>query len=154
MKNKTTRADKAFCPKTFLLVIVIILAACHEHTLHHSYQPVNASGWDNADTLHFNTGKFDEQPRTHQYRIGIRHKDSYPYRDIWLTVGSDTLHLYLADTEGRWLGQGFGEMRQLSLPVSLNAPSDTTGRTSITHIMQHNPLPGISDIGLYIELTE
>ena len=36
----------------------------------------------------------------YELSIGIRHLDSYPYRDIWLTLNNDTLHFYLANEEG------------------------------------------------------
>ena len=84
--------------------------------------------------------------------IGIRHEDSYPYRDIWIIANQDTFHLYLADSTGKWKGKGLGNLRQIVFPVNLNLQEqDSTIKIKINHIMQENPLPGIHDIGMHIE---
>lgn len=89
---------------------------------------------------------------SYQYEIGIRHKDSYKYRDLWLTINQDTLHLYLADSKGNWEGTGIGEIRQLTYPIEIHSLNqDSIQEFHITHIMEDNPLYGIHDIGLKIE---
>ena len=84
--------------------------------------------------------------------IGIRHKDSYKYRDIWLTINTDTLHLYLADSIGNWIGNGIGDTRQWSAPIHLKMlKQDSIRKLRITHIMQDNPLKGIEHVGIRIK---
>lgn len=134
-----------------LLLVLFLTVSCQRNTIYHSFQPVNPTGWDKNDTLTF---LLPEALITssYQYEIGIRHKDSYKYKDIWLTINQDTLHLYLAEPKGNWKGSGIGEMRQLTYPIKLHSlPQDSIKELRITHIMQDNPLYGIHDIGLKIK---
>ena len=88
--------------------------------------------------------------------IGIRHKDSYLYRDIWLSIHQheqvDTVHLYLANENGNWKGNGIGEMRLYTeeLPIQV-LPKDSIHTIQITHIMEDETLKGIHDIGICIK---
>ena len=88
----------------------------------------------------------------YDYEIGIRHKDTYKYRDLWLTINQDTLHLYLADSIGNWQGKGIGNTKQLTLPWENNQSSqDSIDGFRIVHIMKDSILPDILDIGLQIK---
>ena len=89
--------------------------------------------------------------------IGIRHKDSYLYRDIWLSIAQqeqvDTVHLYLANENGNWKGNGIGEMRVFTtdnLPIRI-CSKDSIHTIKITHIMEEDTLKGIHDIGICIK---
>lgn len=135
----------------FLSFILLLFASCQE-TIYYSYQPVEYTGWDKNDTLIF---KFHTPISTHEsleYQIGIRHKDSYKYRDIWLTINRDTVHLYLADSIGRWKGNGISGLCQITFPYNPSRlHNDSIKELQITHIMQENPLPGIHDLGISIQ---
>ncbi|GAA6340129.1 hypothetical protein I090019C5_13670 [Phocaeicola massiliensis] len=96
--------------------------------------------------------------------IGIRHQESYPYRDLWMNISTnvkdtstyttDTLQLFLADKTGNWNGNGPGGLYQFT---KLYTPSFTIAQDSasrnirIVHIMTDNPLKGISDVGIRLE---
>ncbi|MBQ8442783.1 MAG: gliding motility lipoprotein GldH [Bacteroides sp.] len=135
---------------SWLIVILLLTVSCQDNTIYHSFQPVNATGWNKSDTLFYSLPEAIISS-SYQYEIGVRHKDSYKYRDIWLTINQDTIHLYLADSIGNWEGNGIGEMRQLTFPVQLNlSTQDSIKEFCITHIMQDNPIYGIHDIGIRI----
>lgn len=137
--------------KIGLLFITILTISCQDSTLYHSYQPIQTTGWDKNDTLVYSLPQALPN-QSYIYEIGIRHKDSYPYRDIWLTVNQDTIHLYLADTIGNWIGNGIGEIRQSNFPIQLSSlTQDSIEEFRITHIMQDHPLNGILNVGLKIE---
>lgn len=134
----------------YLWITLLLTVSCQNHTIFHSYQPVDPTGWHKNDTLVFSLPE-TLSDASYQYEIGIRHKDSYKYRDIWLTVNQDTIHLYLADSIGKWEGNGIGEMRQTVFPIQLNpCIEDSIKELHITHIMQDNPLKGINHIGMKI----
>lgn len=139
-----------------LTTLTLATTACQDTTLYHTYRPVPDTGWQNSDTLVYTLPKALPN-QDYRYGIGIRHKDSYLYRDIWLAISSDTahqdtIHLYLADTIGYWKGSGIGETRQFTFPIRPNLPTqDSIRQFRIHHIMQDQPLNGILDIGLKIE---
>lgn len=134
--------------KTILLTI--LLASCQEDTYYHSYQSVNGMGWNRNDTLTYILPNPITIDTSIPLEIGIRHKDSYHYRDLWLTINGDTCHLFLADTIGKWFGNGIGEVRQLTNSISFQVKDDSINKLEILHIMQDNPLQGILDIGVRI----
>ena len=129
----------------------LLIVSCQDSTLFHSYQPVALTGWERTDTLFYTLDKSISNLHTFKYEIGIRHKDSYQYRDIWLQINRDTVHFYLADPKGKWLGHGLGELRQITFAYSPSFDSDTIKTFQINHIMQDNPLMGIHDIGIQIK---
>lgn len=141
--------------KTVIFVILLSywIISCQESIHYHSYQPVSPTGWERMDTLSFTIEKAIQARNTYEYQIGIRHKDSYKYRDLWLTINEDTIHLFLADDKGNWFGKGFGELRQFICPFYPSTHSDTIKTFQINHIMRDNPLTGIQDIGIQINLV-
>ena len=135
----------------YLLFIFILTTSCQGNTCYHSYQPVPITGWSRIDTLVYPLTS-PILNKDYFLDIGIRHKDSYQYRDIWLTINQDTLHLYLADSIGNWKGKGIGETRQLTYSwENRKLASDSIYEFRIVHIMQDNPLKGILDIGIQLK---
>ena len=141
--------------KFFIICITLCLAACQNHTVYHLYQPVEPTGWNKDDTIAY-TYPSQNSSVPQEIEIGIRHKDSYLYRDIWLSIVQqeqiDTVHLYLANEHGNWKGNGIGEMRIYTekLPIQVS-PKDSIHTIQITHIMEENMLKGIHDIGICIK---
>lgn len=152
MKSKglhiRNRLQKAM--PTILILLTWAMTACHKQTYHHSYQPVNSTGWHKNDTLIYTLTTPLVPEQTYELEVGIRHKDSYRYRDIWLTAEKDTLHFHLADSIGNWVGNGIGNLRHHMFHTTFNVTGDTMREIRITHIMQHNPLPDIDHIGIRI----
>lgn len=139
--------------KSFIWLISLFLTSCQGHTIYHSYQPVNHTGWHKNDTIVYT---FDSLITTKELmlEIGIRHTDSYLYRDIWLTINQDTVHIYLTDSKGHWNGKGIGELRSFIHKLPSNHFNDSIKEIRITHIMTDNPLTGIHDIGIRITNTD
>ena len=108
-------------------------------------------GWQKNDTILFSLDSAITYGKAYELQLGIRHKDSYPYRDLWLTVNQDTVHIYLADTIGHWIGSGIGELRHLTNIILFNPKQDSIKELRIIHIMQDNPLIGIHNIGISIQ---
>lgn len=134
----------------FACLFLLFCTSCQE-IIYHSYQPVKTTGWFKEDTLVYTLDTILYNQNPIKYQLGIRHKDSYKYRDIWLTINQDTVHYFLGDSTGKWLGHGIGELRQLTLPFyPKHSIQDTIREFRITHIMQDAPLKGILDIGISI----
>ena len=134
-----------------LLTLILTVSACQNNTYYHSYQSASTVGWHKNDTFVYSLPT-PIIPSDYEYEIGIRHKDTYKYRDLWLTINQDTLHLYLADSIGNWQGKGIGNTRQLTLPWRNSKFSqDSISEFRIIHIMKDSILPDILDIGLQIK---
>lgn len=94
--------------------------------------------------------------------VNVRHKDAYPYSNIWLLVSTQfpddkpitqRVELPLADMSGKWLGSGLDDIYEHRIPIQqraiLNKPG--TYRFSFEQNMRQNPLPEIMNVGLRIE---
>lgn len=146
-------------------VLLFLFASCQENIRYHSYRPVPSTGWDRKDTLSY-TFHSTLLKGNHEIQIGIRHLESYPYRDIWLGLrtnlvddsfhNTDTLHLYLTDEIGDWSGKGFGGIFQFTQkePVTLSL-RDSISKPVIQlfHLMNDSVLKGISDVGIKLSVT-
>lgn len=136
--------------KGFGYLLIILLSACYDDTAYHTYMPVSNHEWNRTDTLVFALDSTIQNDSKYELSIGIRHLDSYPYRDIWLTLNNDTVHLYLANEEGHWKGKGIGDLHHLTSTIYSGEQFLFVPEIRITHIMTHNPLPGIHDIGIHL----
>ena len=144
------------------LFLLFFLTACQGNICYHSYQPVPKAGWKGNDTLsypiysHMEAGYYDMQ-------IGVRHLESYPYKDICLEVchnlqdstnfQKDTLHLYLADSLGDWQGKGIGGLLQYTEEAPLKVEikeSHSNASIHITHLMSDSLLRSIYDVGIQV----
>ena len=145
---------------------ILILAACQNNIIYHSYAPVPLDGWDKSDILVY-TLPNSIPAGNYEAEIGIRYQESYPYRDIWLEVShntkdtltyvTDTLQLFLVDEAGNKTGNGLCGLYQCDLPYKASIPIRTEGSARtfrIVHIMTDNPLTGISDIGIRLRKPE
>ena len=141
--------------KFLVFCTIFCLAACQNHTVYHLYQPVDKTGWAKDDTILY-TVPSPKNSLSQDIEIGIRHKDSYLYRDIWMCILQheqiDTVHLYLADKSGNWKGNGIGEMRIYTkkVPIKIHQ-QDSIHSFHIVHIMEDDTLKGINDIGICIK---
>lgn len=134
-----------------LLALFLTFSACQNKTYYHSYQSASTAGWHKNDTFVYTLSNAIN-PSDYDYEIGIRHKDTYKYRDLWLTINQDTLHLYLADSIGNWKGKGIGNTRQLTSSWKINnLPEDSIAAFRMIHIMKDSILPDILDVGLQIK---
>jgi gliding motility-associated lipoprotein GldH len=99
----------------------------------------------------------------YQVLINIRHTDRYPYQNLWLFVDlqrdsillrRDTIEAQMANERGEWQGQGIS---QYALPLLyLEGQTLTQGEytVSIQQGMRTEKLPGITEVGVRIEVSE
>lgn len=141
------------------LALFLVLGACEEQTICHTYRSLPARGWAKGDTLRFDVVLPDSNAPC-LLTLEVRHSSSFPYRalpirfalqgDSLLPV-CDTLTLSIADEAGNWLGQGGSNLRVVSSPVvSLPLDAKDTCRISLTSVLPDTLLPGVSDVGLRI----
>ena len=138
------------------IIVGMCAVACQPDTLYHTYRTTGERGWTKEDTLEFRIPK-ELTGRQHRMEMGIKHTESYPYQDLWIGIrrpGSpglpvDTLHIFLADSAGRWTGTGMSgsSFQCTSAPVPFTLTDGDT-LLQVIHLMAHRRLPGITDVGL------
>jgi len=96
----------------------------------------------------------------------VRNNNDYPYSNLRLIVNFlntksgkktvDTLNYVMAEPNGKWLGKGFGETKEILFLYKPDYKFPENGKYSIGIIqaMRNDNLPGIEDIGIKIETAK
>ncbi|WP_109695704.1 gliding motility lipoprotein GldH [Chitinophaga deserti] len=119
-----------------------------------SLKPTYEVTLNNEDTAYF-----------YNLYVNVRHTDAYPYNNLWLIVStqlpgdslpqSRRVELPLADSYGKWLGNGLDDIFEHRIPIQQNAilPRTGTYRFTFEQNMRQDPLPNIMSVGLRVEKT-
>lgn len=140
----------------FVFLSVVLFSSCNSHVVYSDYRPIPLRGWEADSVLTFEINIQDTLSE-HDILLHVRHTDAYPYQNMWLFLdtptGSDTIEFYLADQRGRWLGNGFGNIKEMPVLYgqSVVFPHSGVYRYTIRQGMREETLPGVHDIGLTVE---
>lgn len=97
--------------------------------------------------------------------VTLRHTDAYLYRNIWLDIATrqpgDTTYqkgrfeLTLQQSDGKWLGTGYGDIWEVRYPLFRRIHFRKEGQYHIIlrQIMRDDPLKHIMNAGIRIEKT-
>jgi len=152
------------CIAALLLTVMmmVMVTACAPNPGDASaYESLPKSGWCYGDTLKFRP-RMDDSMASGNLMVAIRHDGSYPYSDLYLEVSyprnpqdtadvrlrCDTVRMILADTSGRWLGQGFGASFQKSATLGRQVTLRDSSEVYVRQIMRTDTLSGILQAGI------
>ncbi|MBR1809520.1 MAG: gliding motility lipoprotein GldH [Paludibacteraceae bacterium] len=155
---------------TLALLPLLLLCTCTRQTIFSEYHSLPRNGW-NADSAICFTFAAPDTVGNYDIIVSIRHTQQYPYQNMWLFVGqtsaqqltdsavqqrTDTIEFYLADERGRWLGNGYGNIREMPVLYQhdITFPSTDTISLLIRHAMRENELHGIDKVGVQIVKSE
>lgn len=144
----------ALCYATCLLLI-----ACTDGTMLHTYKPLPQEGWDRSDTLVFDIPQA-ETDIDGTLTVGLRTAAHVGMQSIALAVElcdakgnchRNTLHYPLTDSDGNALAKGVNhhQYETQHLPLHLKKGQQTTVR--IHHLMTHDTMVGITEVGIKID---
>jgi len=110
--------------------------------------------------------KIDDTAALYHLYFIIRHTETYPFSNVWMWIHTkepgDTafarsrIEIPLAETSGKWLGRGMGEIWEQRMPITRNdAPmifkKPGTYEIKFEQNMRIDPLPEILQVGLRVE---
>ncbi|TMM30561.1 gliding motility lipoprotein GldH [Polaribacter aestuariivivens] len=152
----------------FLILISIFLISCDENTEFNQYKSLENSSWKANENIVFDFMVKDTiQPKN--LFINIRNNNKFEFSNLYIitnlkfpngTEVIDTLQYQMADASGRFLGNGFTEIKDNKLFYKEHKIFPFSGdyQLSIKQAMRKNgevnPIPflkGITDVGLSIE---
>ncbi|MEN8118269.1 MAG: gliding motility lipoprotein GldH [Bacteroidota bacterium] len=154
--------------KVFQLIItgfiVVIFFACDVNRVFEDYRPVPDGKWHKDSLMVFNIPVTDTVQNNNLY-VNIRNDVKYSYSNLWLfieiiqpggTAVKDTFEMVLADSSGKWLGEGFGGLKTRQAVYRRNVffPASGDYTVNVQHGMREEVLDGISDVGFRVEKTE
>ena len=145
------------------LIILIVINSCKP--TNNDYYSFPKSTWSSKKIVQFDiTTKDSLEQKTMQ--VSIRHNTTYKYQNIIFLVhhsfkekkiSTDTIEVLLAQDNGKWLGTGKGNIRELSRTLQPPKTYENGRHTfSLELAMRDNTtvelenLYGISDISIYL----
>lgn len=148
---------------SLLSIIFLFLVSCSSDTVFEENKYINKS-WDKNDTISFKVDLQDISI-TYNFYINIRNSTDYNYSNFYFFMNSifpdgslrrDTIECILANLEGKWLGKGFGGLKEndLLLGKGIKFPQEGIYEFRIEHAMRVDDkegLKGIEDIGIRLE---
>lgn len=99
----------------------------------------------------------------YQFYVLLRHTHAYAYQNIWLEMStlipgdssfrSEKFELNLQHPDGRWLGTGFSDIKEVRYPLfsDLKFKKPGTYTLKIKQIMRDDPLDHVMNAGIRIE---
>lgn len=142
-----------------LAIILLLMSSCIGDTLHNQFIHIDRVGWNRNDTLVFDV---KPAPSNGMYCVSteVRTTASFPYKELCmvrevltekpLSVRKDTIRI---DTGTRGIfneGRGVTLMTFSTHDSTLTLVEGQKSRVKIYHIMSHEQLPYIVDIGIRI----
>jgi len=143
-----------------IAALAILFSSCnHKTTVYNQYKELPAKGWNKDSVAHFEVPL--EKGINYKMLVNVRNRGEYKTQNLWLfisyerpdkSIKKDTIELYLADNQGRWLGSGFGALYEMPVELVPNIKFSQTGlyKFDIKQGMRDTILVGINDIGLEI----
>ncbi len=143
-----------------LTVALFLLAGCTRSVLFSQAVSLQDT-WPKEQAAKFIVPVSDTTSHFNFY-IDIRHTAKYRYSNLYLfmqtrfpngTYTKDTLEIMLADVQGKWLGKGWGEIKedQILLKPRLQFPMPGNYEFLIWQAMRVDTLKAIRSVGLDVE---
>ena len=153
----------------YILLIATLLTSCDSNRLYEKNISIDNDMWSLEQMPSFEFENTDTISEVNLI-LNIRHSSIYPFSNLWVFIHAlspsgatqvDTLETTLSQKDGKWLGDGLGDIWDLQVPfkkVRLNESG--TYSFKIEQAMRHGnlskieQLPGVMEIGLRIENIE
>jgi gliding motility-associated lipoprotein GldH len=159
-------------PRLLILGIILLLGiSCTDQLAYFNYQSTDNGNWAKDHVMEFSFSDLDSTQAYNMY-ITLRNDEQYPYSNLFLiaemtgpdgTSERDTLEFEMADTSGKWMGTGYGSVKENKLWYRENIvfPDSGVYTVTVSHAMRKNgsvegieQLPGVLDVGLQIEKNQ
>jgi gliding motility-associated lipoprotein GldH len=147
--------------KALILLIFPLIQSCEDQRFFEEYISIPDSKWEASKHANFEVS-IEDTAANYDFFINIRNTASFPYSNLFLFINTyfpdgrasrDTVELFLADNEGKWLGQGSGRIYDNRVLFKRNVifPLKGTYVFEVEQAMRQEVLPEIMDVGLRIE---
>lgn len=157
-----------FTCTALLIFILINFCSCSSDIFYSDFKDFS-DGWELSEPVTFELNK---TPNSNgNIFINIRNDNNYPFSNIYLIstflkdgveVSTDTLEYLMADSSGKYLGKGFGNVKEslLSWKKNINFSRESKYSVVLKHAMRENQnefglqnLPGIISVGITLKLS-
>jgi gliding motility-associated lipoprotein GldH len=144
------------------LVLILSLQSCSDQVIYQKHKKIPDFIWQYDYRIPFNFTIKDTLSGYNTF-LNVRNSSYYPYSNIWILVkkynkngsllSEKKYEFILADADGRWRGDGLGDIIDNKFLLEQNIHFTEGGEYTyyFSHEMRTNDLVGLMDIGLSIE---
>ena len=139
--------------RILLFFLVVGFVSCQNENKKEVYHSFNNNTWNTDSTVSFKLDNVDTTS-SHDLYLMVRHTTNFKFQNLFLFTNfenqQDTLELLLSEKSGRWLGKGFGEIKELKIRIkeNINFKENQDQIFSVEQAMRYEDLEKI------INLTE
>ena len=144
----------------FLVLSFTIISSCDTQLVYDNFQHIDDARWHWDDPVDFAFPVADTIS-SHNILIRLRHSSDYPLSNLYMFVNfegpsgqtlQDTINFILAENNGKWVGSGNGNIREVGYLFKKNIRFPEIGeyQVSIEQAMRLPEVP-VSDLGLRVE---
>lgn len=154
----------------FLFYFLIVMQACQSDIVYNTYQTVEDTHWKLDQEIKFAINLKDTINRYNLF-INIRNNKDYEYSNLFLITQMtfpnqvkvvDTLEYEMTNSEGKFLGSGFSDLKENKLFYKENVRFKEFGKYLFTvrqAMRKRNEvvglqLNGITDVGISVEKSK
>ena len=146
--------------RSYLLFFFAITLFSCGNTTYENYHSFNYSGWHTDSVIRFKYTVVDTA-KTYDLTLKIRHTVDYEFQNLFLfleDIKKDTVEIILASKNGKWLGSGISDVREVEYVFDKNRIFSKKGeyKIRVEQAMRYGPkdkienLEHILDIGLIV----
>lgn len=109
--------------RILLFFLVVGFVSCQNENKKEVYHSFNNNTWNTDSIVFFEFDNIDTTS-SHDLYLMVRHTTNFKFQNLFLFTNfenpQDTLELFLSEKSGRWLGKGFGEIKELKVRIKEN----------------------------------
>lgn len=143
---------------------VILFASCDSSRVYEENKVIENQLWNVNNKISFYVD-IQDTLALYNFYVNVRHATDYPYSNLFLfletrypklKISRDTLECILADGNGKWLGDGSGDIwdNQILFKRNFRFPYSGIYTFNLQQAMRLENLPQILDVGIRIEKSE
>ena len=148
----------------FVFLSLLLLVCCNTNT-ESSYSVFEEDSWHADSIITLNHIVVDTITKQNLY-LKIRHTTDFEYQNIFLFVDfqekRDTIEVTLSEKNGKWLGSGFGDIKEVEycFAKEIIFNSKKTSNVTVEQAMRYGDQPvitnlkGIIALGINIKKSE
>jgi gliding motility-associated lipoprotein GldH len=144
----------------FVVAALLMLSSCGQRSIYDKQFTVENGKWFKNNAVHFEVN-VEDTTKLYDYYLILRHKTDYRFSNLYLflstqfpnnNVTRDTIECILADETGKWLGKGWGGIKEDNILLRKNLKFPLKGKYDFyfQQAMRRDTLKGIVNIGIRI----
>lgn len=144
--------------------VLFLITSCDPSRVFEENKKIDNYNWDQNNPLVFLVS-VDDTVNNHNFYINVRNAGYFNFSNLFLFINTrfpggqivrDTVECMLAAPDGRWLGDGMGDIwdNRILFKENVRFPQKGEYRFELIQAMRINPLPGIMDAGIRIEKAD